>query len=152
MNNIVTSSLLNNIVEATVNNIVKTMLNDIVETMLNDIVETMLNDIVGPTMLFKHCSGNNPVTTCEIFTCSTGTGILLANHYEFNPLPPGLQQQVKSINCTASFIFPSVTYFSTAVGKTFRLFFRINLIIKILVIRKECRLEISVAALNEKLK
>ena len=100
MNNIVTSSLLNNIVEATVNNIVKTMLNDIVETMLNDIVETMLNDIVETmlnnivetmlgnivgatmrshmiTMLLKRCSGNNPLTTCDIFTFSSSFSSLL---------------------------------------------------------------------------
>ena len=92
MNNIVTSSLLNNIVEATVNNIVKTMLNDIVETMLNDIVETMLNNIVETmlgnivgatmrshmiTMLLKRCSGNNPLTTCDIFTFSSSFSSLL---------------------------------------------------------------------------
>ena len=84
MNNIVTSSLLNNIVEATVNNIVKTMLNDIVETMLNNIVETMLGNIVGATMrshmitmLLKRCSGNNPLTTCDIFTFSSSFSSLL---------------------------------------------------------------------------
>ena len=93
MNNIVTSTMLNSIVETMVNNIVETMLNSIVKTMVNGIVETTLNSIVGPTMLFKHCSGNNPVTTCEISTCVVHVHeILQANHYEFNPLPPGLQQ------------------------------------------------------------
>ena len=51
MNNLVASSLLNNIVE--------TMLNNIVETRTNNIVETRTNNIVGPKMLFTH--NNNVV-------------------------------------------------------------------------------------------
>ena len=70
MNNLVASSLLNNIVETRMKNIVETTIEG---TILLD--QQCCSRMT--TMLFKYFSGNNPGTACEILACVVHNGKML---------------------------------------------------------------------------
>ena len=69
MNNLVASSLLNNIVETRMKNIVETIEGTIL------LVQQCCSRMT--TMLFKYFSGNNPGTACEILACLVHNGKML---------------------------------------------------------------------------
>ena len=88
VNNILNMLVLSIQILITMNNLVS-LLKIIVETGWTILLVQQCyshNDMI--TMLFKHCSGNNPVTTWEIFTCVCGRCTLVWLFYSITVTKP----------------------------------------------------------------